>query len=36
MKTFIVNDPGGSIAQHAFDFTVMALNGVFFKVLAFK
>lgn len=33
MHDVIINDPGGSIAQHAFDYTVMALNGVFFKVM---
>lgn len=33
MKEFIVNDPGGSIAQHAFDYTILYLNGVYFKVL---
>lgn len=29
----LVNDPGGSIVQHAFDFTVLAASGALFKVL---
>lgn len=30
---YLVNDPGGSIVQHAFDYTVMALSGAYFKVM---
>ena len=30
---YIVNDPGGSIVQHAFDYTVLALNGAYFKIM---
>lgn len=33
MTSVVINDPGGSIVQHAFDFTVMVLNGTFFKVI---
>lgn len=33
MQNVIVNDSGGSIVQHAFDYTVMALNGVHFEVM---
>lgn len=29
----IVNDPGGSIVQHAFAYTLLALKGTFFKVV---
>jgi hypothetical protein len=29
----IINDPGGSIVQHAFDFAVMAASGAMFQVI---